>query len=64
MLRRIGNMPEDDWRRTFNLGVGMIFVIPHEAPNAAMRCWEPGESRGSSAKWSPQRRGKARVEYV
>ena len=28
MLRRIGNVPEDDWRRTFNLGVGMIFVVP------------------------------------
>ncbi len=27
LLRRIGNIPEDDWRRTFNLGIGMIFVI-------------------------------------
>ena len=24
LLRRIGNIPEDDYRRTFNLGVGMI----------------------------------------
>jgi phosphoribosylformylglycinamidine cyclo-ligase len=27
MLRQIGDVPEDDWRRTFNLGIGMIFVI-------------------------------------
>jgi phosphoribosylformylglycinamidine cyclo-ligase len=27
LLRRIGRIPEDDWRRTFNLGIGMIFVI-------------------------------------
>jgi phosphoribosylformylglycinamidine cyclo-ligase len=27
LLRKIGNIPEDDWRRTFNLGIGMIFVI-------------------------------------
>ena len=28
MLRRIGNTPEADWRQTFNLGVGMIFIVP------------------------------------
>ena len=27
-LRSIGNIPEADWRRTFNLGVGMILVVP------------------------------------
>ena len=27
LLRRIGDIPEDDWRRTFNLGIGMIFVV-------------------------------------
>jgi phosphoribosylformylglycinamidine cyclo-ligase len=27
-LRRIGNIPDDDYRRTFNLGVGMIFAVP------------------------------------
>ena len=26
LLRKIGGIPEDDWRRTFNLGVGMIVV--------------------------------------
>lgn len=27
LLRRIGNIPEADWRRTFNLGVGMILAV-------------------------------------
>ncbi|HPC83191.1 MAG TPA: phosphoribosylformylglycinamidine cyclo-ligase [Thermoanaerobaculaceae bacterium] len=27
LLRRAGNVPEDDMRRTFNLGVGMILVV-------------------------------------
>jgi phosphoribosylformylglycinamidine cyclo-ligase len=27
LLRRIGRIPEDDWRRTFNLGIGMILVV-------------------------------------
>lgn len=26
-LRAIGNVPEDDWRRTFNLGVGVILAV-------------------------------------
>lgn len=28
LLRDIGNVPEDDWRRTFNLGIGMIVCVP------------------------------------
>ena len=27
LLRRLGNIPEDDYRRTFNLGVGMVVVV-------------------------------------
>ena len=27
LLRKIGRIPEQDWRRTFNLGIGMIFVV-------------------------------------
>jgi phosphoribosylformylglycinamidine cyclo-ligase len=26
-LRSIGNIPDDDWRRTFNLGIGMVLVV-------------------------------------
>jgi phosphoribosylformylglycinamidine cyclo-ligase len=28
LLRRLGNVPEEDFRRTFNLGVGMVLIIP------------------------------------
>jgi len=27
LLRRLGDIPEDDWRRTFNLGIGMVLVV-------------------------------------
>jgi phosphoribosylformylglycinamidine cyclo-ligase len=27
LLKRIGRVPEDDYRRTFNLGIGMIFAV-------------------------------------
>jgi phosphoribosylformylglycinamidine cyclo-ligase len=36
LLRKIGNIPEQDWRRTFNLGIGMILVVSkRDLPNAA-----------------------------
>jgi len=35
LLRRLGNVPIDDWRRTFNLGIGMILAVPEaKAPKA------------------------------
>jgi len=27
LMKRIGGIPDDDWRRTFNLGVGMILAV-------------------------------------
>ncbi len=27
LLKRVGNIPEDDFRRTFNLGIGMVLVV-------------------------------------
>src|SRR3984885_4594102 len=27
LLRKLGRIPEQDWRRSFNLGIGMIFVV-------------------------------------
>lgn len=32
-----GNVPEDDMRRTFNLGIGMIFVVARRDANIALR---------------------------
>ena len=31
LLRQIGNIPEDDYRRTFNLGIGMVLAVPERA---------------------------------
>ena len=28
LLRKLGNLPDDDYRRTFNLGIGMILAVP------------------------------------
>jgi phosphoribosylformylglycinamidine cyclo-ligase len=64
MLRHIGQVPEDDWRRTFNLGVGMIFVAPKERTESAQRALKrAGEKPWIIGEIVRQRRGKGRVEY-
>ncbi|MCS7025265.1 MAG: phosphoribosylformylglycinamidine cyclo-ligase [Bryobacteraceae bacterium] len=35
LLRQIGQVPEEDYRRTFNLGVGMIFAVSETKVEAA-----------------------------
>jgi phosphoribosylformylglycinamidine cyclo-ligase len=37
LLRRLGKVPEDDWRRTFNLGIGMILVVPQKKASKARK---------------------------
>ena len=37
LLRKIGDIEEDDWRRTFNLGIGMIFVVARRDLSAAAK---------------------------
>ena len=64
MLRSIGDMQEADWRRTFNLGVGMIVVIPERKADTAVRLLKrAGEKPWLIGEVVPQRRGKGRVEY-
>lgn len=64
MLRRIGNVPDADWRRTFNLGVGMILVTPRKKLESALRTLNrAGEKPWIIGEVISQRRGKARVEY-
>jgi phosphoribosylformylglycinamidine cyclo-ligase len=36
-LREIGNIPEGDYRRTFNLGIGMVLVVPKRRAVEAQR---------------------------
>jgi phosphoribosylformylglycinamidine cyclo-ligase len=36
LLQRLGRIPEDDYRRTFNLGIGMVLVV---APRGLLRAY-------------------------
>ncbi len=64
-LRRIGNVPEDDYRRTFNLGIGMIFAIPLRGLRPAEAILEKlGERPVLIGRVIEQKRGRPRVEYT
>jgi phosphoribosylformylglycinamidine cyclo-ligase len=64
VLRGIGNIPLDDYRRTFNLGVGMIFVVPaRSAGKAEAVLSKLGEAPFRIGQVTDQKRGRARVEY-
>ena len=64
VLRRIGNIPEDDYRRTFNLGVGMIFAVPgRRAARAAQILNLLGENAFRIGQVIERKRGRSRVEY-
>lgn len=64
VLRRIGKVPEDDWRRTFNLGIGMILAVGRrdvaKVAGALKRIREPHYLIGSVVEL---KRGRPRVEY-
>ncbi len=63
-LRRIGNVPLDDYRRTFNLGVGMIFAVPARgAAKAEALLRRQGETPFRIGSVVAQKRGRPRVEY-
>jgi phosphoribosylformylglycinamidine cyclo-ligase len=63
-LRRIGSIPEDDYRRTFNLGVGMILAVPARgAARAETVLAKAGESAFRIGTVVAQRRGRPRLEY-
>jgi phosphoribosylformylglycinamidine cyclo-ligase len=65
MMRSIGQVPEADWRRTFNLGVGMIVVMPQSKIDAGMRLLKrAGEKPWVIGEVIAQRRGKGRVQYI
>ena len=64
MLRDIGDVPEEDWRRTLNLGIGMILDVGEKDAVRAERILrkmnEPYHTVGRVIK---MRRGGPRVEY-
>ncbi len=64
VLRRIGNIPLDDYRRTFNLGAGMIFAVPARgAARAEVLLRRLGEEPFRIGEVVAQKRGRPRVEY-
>jgi phosphoribosylformylglycinamidine cyclo-ligase len=64
LMRAIGNVPDNDWRRTFNLGVGMILVVPREKIDLSLRVLKrAGENAWIIGEIIQQRRGRGRVEY-
>jgi phosphoribosylformylglycinamidine cyclo-ligase len=64
VLRRIGNIPEDDYRRTFNLGVGMILAVPaRSVARAEALLGKMGESPFRVGQVVDRKRGRPLVEY-
>jgi phosphoribosylformylglycinamidine cyclo-ligase len=64
LLRRIGNIPEDDFRRTFNLGAGMILAVPARgAAKAEAVLGRLGETPFRIGSVIAAKRGRPRVEY-
>jgi phosphoribosylformylglycinamidine cyclo-ligase len=64
VLRRIGNIPEDDYRRTFNLGVGMVLAVPARGvAKAEATLSHAGESPFRIGSVTVARPRHPRVEY-
>jgi phosphoribosylformylglycinamidine cyclo-ligase len=64
LLRRIGDMPLEDYRRTLNLGVGMILAVPARgAARAETVLRKLGESPFRIGSVVVRKRGGPRVSY-
>ena len=64
LLRDLGNIPEDDWRRTLNLGIGMILAVGENDTIRAERILKKmGEPCYAVGRVVKARRGGPRVEY-
>ena len=52
VMREIGNVPVDDYRRTFNLGVGMIVAVSNakKALSLTPGAWQIGQVVASKRK--------------
>jgi len=64
LLHAIGGIPIDDYRRTFNLGVGMIFAVPARAEaKASAVLTRLGEKPFRIGEVVAHKTGRPRVEY-
>jgi phosphoribosylformylglycinamidine cyclo-ligase len=66
LLRRLGNIPDDDYRRTFNLGIGMILVVAKRNLARARKLLDGlGQPCYEIGRVIPLKRGsKTRVVYL
>jgi phosphoribosylformylglycinamidine cyclo-ligase len=64
VLRKLGNLPDDDFRRTFNLGAGMILAVPARgAARAETVLRRLGETPFRIGSVIAHKRGHPLVEY-
>jgi len=63
LLRKIGDIPEADWRRTFNLGIGMIFVVAASDVKKACKTLDKMKEQWYEIGEVMRTRGGARVIY-
>ena len=66
LLKKLGNVSDADWRRTFNLGAGMILCVgAEEAADASEILAEAGEPHFPIGAVVPLKKGATeRVHYV
>lgn len=65
LLRELGNVPVDDWRRTLNLGVGMILCVgAASAADASELLAEAGEPHFPIGAVIPAKKSGERVRYL
>ena len=64
LLRHLGNIPENDYRRTFNLGIGMVLAVSRaQSRRAGEMLLELGEPFYAIGKVVRRKRGGPRVVY-
>jgi len=66
LLKRLGKIPEADFRRTFNLGIGMVFVVSSRkigfVSQILNKLREPWHEIGRVVQWKSKNQPK--VRYV
>lgn len=63
LLRKIGDIPNDDFRRTFNLGLGMVLIVPRTKLAQAKRMLDSLQENYYQIGSVIEKRSGARVEY-
>ncbi len=64
LLRNVGNVPEEDYRRTFNLGIGMVLAISEKRAAKALKTLRRlGETPVAMGEVIRLKRGAKTVQY-